>query len=72
MKKKTQSIGYVILASAIIWGIIIYGCASALKGTECYSEIQNILIAGAFAHLIFVWPLFAKLCKRNSKNEDVL
>jgi len=32
--------------SAIVWGAVIIGCSLALKSTECYGEIQNILVAG--------------------------
>lgn len=48
-------IGYYIIASAVIWGVVIIGCASGLKGTTCYDKISPILIGGAVAHLIFVW-----------------
>ncbi|MGD8455125.1 MAG: hypothetical protein PVF83_01985 [Anaerolineales bacterium] len=50
-----KSIGFYILASAIIWGAVIVGCALKLKGTACYDEISLILIGGAGAHLLFVW-----------------
>jgi len=69
MKKKTQKIGYVIITSAIIWGAIIYGCAHALKGTGCYSDMQNILFGGVFAHLILVWIPMGIICKGTAKIE---
>lgn len=50
-----KSIGFYIIASAIIWGAVIIGCALKLKGTSCYDEISLILIGGAGAHLILVW-----------------
>ena len=57
-------IGFAIIASAIVWGAVIVGCSSVLKGTECYGEIQNILIAGVIAHLIVIWsPLAAQARK---------
>jgi len=52
--KKAWSVGGIILGSAIIWGAVILGCSFALKGTECYGEIQNILVAGTFAHIILI------------------
>ena len=54
MKKKAWSAGGLMIASAIIWGAVIIGCSFALKGTECYSEIQNILVGGTFAHIILI------------------
>lgn len=54
MKKTALTSGGLIIASAIIWGAVIIGCSFALKGTECYSEIQNILVGGTFAHIILI------------------
>ena len=65
MKKKTLSIGALIIGSAIIWGAVIVGCSFALKGTECYQEIQNILVGGTITHLILIWgPMAALIMKR--------
>jgi len=59
-----RKIGFAIIASAIVWGAVIIGCSLALKGTECYGEIQNILVAGVITHLIVIWgPLVAKVRK---------
>ena len=55
MKKSTLAI--VIIGSAIIWGAVIVASSMALKGTECYSKIQNILVGGVLAHIILIWPL---------------
>ena len=56
--------GFAIIASAIVWGAVIIGCSLTLKGTECYSEIQNILVVGVIAHLLFIWgPLVAQFRK---------
>ena len=54
MKTRAWTSGGLIIASAIIWGAVILGCSFALKGTECYSEIQNILVGGTFAHIILI------------------
>ena len=57
-------IGFAIIASAIVWGAVIVGCSLALKGTGCYGEIQNILVAGVITHLIVIWgPLVAQVRK---------
>ena len=55
MEKKKKIIGVVIIVSAIIWGLIIIGCASALKETDCYGKIQHLLFVGVVSHLFFVW-----------------
>lgn len=75
MKKKSITIGGLIIGSAIIWGAVIVGSSFALKGTECYQEIQNILVGGTFAHLILIWSplgvMFAKIKKESKTNEIV-
>ena len=68
MDKKLTTLGAFIIASAIIWGAIIIGCSYALKGTECYEKIQNILAAGASSHLILIWgPLSLLLFKKTKE-----
>jgi hypothetical protein len=57
---KLKNIGWFIIGSAIIWGAMIVGCSLALRRTECYQEIQNILALGTIVHLLFIWgPLSA-------------
>jgi len=61
-KKKILSIGALIIASALIWGLVIIGCSVMLKGTECYDRIQNILVGGVLAHFVLMWaPLGLQL-----------
>ena len=65
MGQSAKSIGYYIIASAIIWGAVIIGCSLKLKGTECYSTISYLLTGGAGLHLILVWgPLAVQLRKK--------
>lgn len=64
MNKKTKTIGAFILGSAIIWAAVIIGCSYALKGTECYDKIQNILVGGVLSHIILIWGPTALLFKR--------
>ncbi|MFC2079875.1 hypothetical protein ACFLRQ_00210 [Bacteroidota bacterium] len=56
--KKTASlaiiIGSLVIASALIWGFVIIGTSNALKGTECYDEIQNYLFGGVSMHIILI------------------
>ncbi len=68
IKKGTQPTGYVIIASAIIWGVVIYSCAYTLKETELNTKIQDILIGGALSHLLFVWAPIALLFKKTKMN----
>jgi hypothetical protein len=72
MNKTSKTIGALIIASAIIWGAVIVGSASTLKGTECYSEIQNILFGGIVSHLILIWGPLGILLKKlkGNKSED--
>ena len=68
MDKKVITIGAFIIGSAIIWGAVIIGCSFALKGTECYDKIQNILVGGVLSHIVLIWgPLTAILNKQKQK-----
>jgi hypothetical protein len=65
---KKTNVGYLIIASAIIWGAVIVGCSFKLKGTECYEVISNILFAGVIMHFFLIWtPLGIQFRK---KKED--
>ncbi|MGD9140207.1 MAG: hypothetical protein PVJ42_01570 [bacterium] len=44
--------GIIIIANAIIWGLVMISCSLAFKGTGAFSQIQHILGAGAAASLI--------------------
>ncbi|HZX11155.1 MAG TPA: hypothetical protein VFG01_09450 [Acidobacteriota bacterium] len=66
---KKFSIGYYIIASAIVWAAVIIGCSLKLKGTDCYQSIDMILIGGVIAHLLFIWgPLGGSLAKNRKKD----
>jgi len=65
---KKMNIGYLIIASAIIWGLVIVAYSLKLKGTECYQEISLILTGGVITHMVLIWtPLGMKFVKK--KNE---
>jgi hypothetical protein len=67
MSKELKTVGVLIIASAIIWGLVIIGCSLALKDTGCYDKIQNILVGGVITHLILIWgPLVVVLKKSKS------
>jgi len=66
MNNKIITLGAFIIASAIIWGAVIIGCSYALKGTECYHKIQNILVGGVLSHIILIWgPLILSFNKKS-------
>ena len=44
----------VIIANAIIWGLVIIASSLALKGTGAFKEIQGILGGGAAGSLLVV------------------
>jgi len=67
MKKSTM--GALIIASALIWGAVIIGCSLALKETECYDKIQNILVGGVITHIILIWGPFVALTNKGRKQE---
>ncbi len=56
---KTKIFATLIIASAIIWAAVIIGSSMTLKGTECYSSIQNILVGGTLAHFAIIIAVFA-------------
>ena len=69
MDMKLKSIGAFTIASAIIWGAVILGCSFALKGTECYGKIQNILVGGVLSHIILIWGPLAVLLNKAKENK---
>ena len=44
----------IIIANAIIWGVVLIACSLAVKGTGQFQEIQHILGGGAAASLFVV------------------
>jgi len=70
MDKKMKSIGAFTIASAVIWGAVILGCSFALKGTECYGKIQNILVGGVLSHIILIWGPLAVLLNKAKENKS--
>jgi len=70
MDMKVKSIRAFTIASAIIWGAVILGCSFALKGTECYGKIQNILVGGVLSHIILIWGPLAVLLNKAKENKS--
>jgi hypothetical protein len=61
---KKNSMGILLISSAIIWAAVIIGCAFVLRGTPYKESITLILIGGMAGHLIAV---YFPLCKRLNK-----
>ena len=70
MNKKIISTGAFIIASAIVWGAVILGSSLALKGTECYDHIQNILVGGFLVHLILIWGPMSIIIRKTGSKAD--
>jgi len=72
MEKSLITVGALIIGSAIIWGAVIIGCSLVLKGTECYPEIQNVLVGGVVTHLILIWGPMGMMLrkKKDSPNNE--
>lgn len=47
---KKSKMGYLIIASAIVWGAVIIGCAFVLKGTPYKEDVNRILYGGVIFH----------------------
>ncbi|MFC1501870.1 hypothetical protein ACFL6A_00490 [bacterium] len=67
---KKSKIGYFIIASAIVWGAVILGCALKLKGTPYYDEISPILTGGTIFHLLFIWGPLGILSRKNKEEKS--
>ncbi|MBC8478965.1 MAG: hypothetical protein H8D46_00760 [FCB group bacterium] len=61
MKNKAS---FTIILNAVIWGLVMIACSSALKGTGAFKEIQFILAGGSTASLIVVGLGFIKPKKK--------
>ena len=44
----------IIIANALIWGIVLIACSIALKDTKAFPDIQLILVGGAVISLLVV------------------
>ena len=66
----TIILGGLVITSALVWGLVIIGTSAALKGTECYSEIQNILVGGVLIHIIMIGGITPLIIKQVKKTEQ--
>jgi len=61
-----------IIASAIIWGVVMIAAGSVLIGTEFKDEVLRTIQYGAIAHLLFIWaPMGILAQKFNKKKKDM-
>jgi len=68
---KKISIGYYIIASAIIWGVVIIACAVTLAGTPQVVTVNWILAVASAAHLLFIWgPLAGAIGKAKKEARE--
>lgn len=64
---KNSVLGIFIIASAIIFGLLLLMCSIKLKGTDCYQTISTILSMGFVAHLLFIWGPLTAIVKRQKR-----
>ena len=64
---KMNKNGYLILASAIVWGAVLIGCSIVLKGTPYKEKINLLLIGGLLFHLFIIWVPLGNQSRKNNK-----
>ncbi|AWV97408.1 hypothetical protein [Arcticibacterium luteifluviistationis] len=52
MKEAKKAIA--VLVSALIWATVMIVCSSALKESGDFDEIRNVLLCGAFMHIMLL------------------
>ena len=68
---KKGQIGYFIIASAVVWGAVLIGCALVLKGTPYKEEVNRIIMGGSVFHLLFIWsPMGLQFRKNKEKSGE--
>lgn len=65
--------GATIIASAIIWGVVMIVASSALKGTELKNEVLRIIHYGTIAHFLLIWAPLGFIAQKavKGKKEEV-
>lgn len=65
---KKISIGWFIIASALLWAVVLIGCSLILYDTT-YKNPVNLLVGGGWLlHLIIIWIPLANKIKKAGKN----
>ena len=68
---KKSKVGYLIIASAIIWSAVIIGCSLVLKGTPYKDQVNRIIYGGTIFHLLFIWAPLGKLFKDKKQDKEI-
>ncbi|MBZ0263579.1 hypothetical protein K8I28_02830 [bacterium] len=63
-----KNFGWIIIANAIIWGLVMIACAIALDGE--YQKIQNYLYGGSAASLMILGGWAGAKKKRKKIEEE--
>ena len=63
-------LGGLVITSALVWGLVIIGTSAILKGTECYGEIQNILVGGVVMHIFMIGGITPLIIKQAKKTDE--
>ncbi len=61
---KGKSVGYFIIASAIIWGAVIIGAAIIMRDSPVKHSMNMLLSGGAASHLLFIWGPLGAMFKK--------
>jgi len=67
MEKQPFSIGWYIIASAILWGLAILACALILKSD--YMKVQLILGGGGMVKKKVIWMTLEAKIKKEHKDK---
>lgn len=60
--------GVLIIANAIVWGVVMIGCSWKLSDTGMYDDIQNILVGGSGITTILI--MGSAIQFKGKQNED--
>jgi hypothetical protein len=59
--------GSILIANAIIWGVVLIGCALVLRGTPYKDEVLGTIGAGATIALVTNSAALSKMSKKISE-----
>ena len=68
---KKSKVGYLIIASAVIWGAVMIGSAVILKGTPYKEGINRIIMGGTIFHFLFIWAPLGTLFKDKKQDKKI-
>ncbi len=66
---KKSKVGYLIIASAIIWGAVMIGTALILKGSPYKEEVTRIILYGVIFHFLFIWAPLGTFFKNKKQDK---